>query len=283
MSGGAVDYAAEYDNRARVPEHAEIITGWERDAAAYREARAATSELGLSYGAHPRQFVDLFFPDHPDPERPLVVFVHGGYWRSLEPRSFSHFAAGANRRGYPVALPGYRLCPEVKIADIIEDVRAACLFLHRRLKRRMVVAGHSAGGHLAAALVATDWGILDASVPADLVRRGLAISGIFDLAPILHTPVNVEARMDAEEARAMSPAFWGLPPAVRFDARVGSTESSEFLRQGRLVAERWRAEGATTSFGLIEGANHFTAPVGLREPESGLVATLVALCETLPR
>ena len=264
-----------------MPEHPAIIAGWERDAGAYRIERSGHTELGLAYGAHPRQIVDVFHPDKADPSRPLIVFIHGGYWRSLEPAIFSHLAAGANQRGYSVALPGYRLCPEVRVADIIADVRAACLFLHRRFGRRIVSSGHSAGGHLAAATVATDWQALDPSAPADLVRHGLAISGAFELAPLIHTPVNEQLRLDEAEALAVSPAHWPVPEGIHFAAFVGALESSEFLRQSRLVAERWGAAGATTSYDAIAGANHFTAPISLADPKSRLVSTLVGLCETV--
>lgn len=208
-----------------------------------------------------------------------MIFIHGGYWRSLEPRSFSHMAAGANRHGYAVAVVGYRLCPEVRIGEIIDDVRAACLFLQRRLGRRMVACGHSAGGHLTAALVATDWRALDPASTEGLIRSGLAISGVFELRPIVHTEMNVQARMDDAEAQSLSPVLWTPPPDARLEAFVGSEESSEFLRQSRFIAERWTAAGAKARAELIPGANHFTAPNPLNEPQSRLTRALIDLCE----
>ena len=133
-----INFEAEYDNRANVPEHPAIMATWERDAAAYRRERVSRSELSLRYGPHARQLIDVFHPDSPDGAGPMVVFIHGGYWRSLEPGLFSHLARGANARGLAVALPGYRLSPEVSVAEIIEDVRSACLFLHRRFGRPLV-------------------------------------------------------------------------------------------------------------------------------------------------
>jgi len=120
----AVDYEVEYNNRARVPEHAEIFARWNREAAAYREHMKAeeNAELGLAYGASPRQTVDLFFPDATG-HTPLALFIHGGYWRSLEPASFSHMSAGLNARGVAVAVAGYDLCPDVTIGQIINQIR----------------------------------------------------------------------------------------------------------------------------------------------------------------
>ncbi len=190
---------------------------------------------------------------------------------------FSHWAAGANQRGYSVAVPGYRLCPEVSVAEIVGDVRAAALFLHRNFGKRLIACGHSAGGHLAATLVATDWQALEAGVPADLVRSGMGISGVFDLAPLIETEMNQQLRLDDASARAVSPALWPVPEGVRFEAWVGGEESSEFLRQSRLVAESWAAAGARTRMEVIAGANHFTAPAGLADPKSPIATALIGL------
>jgi arylformamidase len=278
-----VDLEAEYDNRANVPEHPAIMAGWERDATAFRAASASRSELSLRYGPHPRQTIDLFYPDHGDERDATVVFVHGGYWRSLGPQLFSHFAQGANAHGFAVALPGYRLCPEVSIGEIIEDVRAACLFLHRRFGRPMVACGHSAGGHLAAALAATDWAGAAPDVPATLVRRALAISGIFDLTPLLRTSVNESLRLNERTAAELSPAFWTPPPDAMIALRAGATETSEYHRQNRVLAERWGASGARVDTGVIAGANHFTAPAPLADPASELTQALLGLCNPAAR
>jgi arylformamidase len=283
---GPIDLEAEYNNRARVPEYPEIMAGWERDAAAYRQARRARSELGARYGTHPRQTVDLFHADQTPGEAstPLVVFIHGGYWRSLEPSLFSHLAAGANAHGFAVALPGYRLCPEVGIADIIADMRQAFLFLHRRWPDRPLVAcGHSAGGHLAAAMAATDWGAEGAVGKAELVRHALAISGVFDLTPLLSTSMNADLRLDPAAAKAASPAFWPVPAGVHLQAWVGGEESAEFLRQSRLIADRWAAAGARTRFHAMPEANHFNAPNPLADPASELTETLIGVCAAATR
>jgi arylformamidase len=174
-----------------------------------------------------------------------------------------------------VALPGYRLCPEATLPEIIEDVRAACLFLWRRLGRRIVVAGHSAGGHLAACMAATDWAAADA--PDDLVRHAFAIAGVFDLTPLLATSINESLRLDEATARAVSPAYWPVPAGVVLEAWAGADESSEFRRQSRLIAERWAAAGAAARYVEVPDANHFTVPAPLAEPESEMTRTLLNL------
>ena len=121
VSTSAIDHEVEYNNRARVPEHPQIFERWQRDAAAYREdAKAAgRADLGLKFGPSERQIVDVFAPQDGAANAPLAVFIHGGYWRSLEPAMFSHLARGMNAHGVTVALTGYDLVPQVSIADIM--------------------------------------------------------------------------------------------------------------------------------------------------------------------
>ena len=276
----AIDYETEYNNRARVPEHPEIFARWARDAEDYRgkammERRA---ELGLSYGESPRQFIDLFSP-RPDVTSPLALFIHGGYWRSLDPSLFSHMARGINAHGVAVAVVGYDLCPEVTIAEIIEQIRHACLFLWLRTGQRMMIYGHSAGGHLAGAMAATEWHTLYPKTPADLVPAAYSISGLFDLTPLVHTSMAEDLRLDEATARDVSPLLWPAPQGRPFDAVVGGLESGEFLRQSRDVAEAWGKAGAQTRYEAIAGTNHFTVIDALTDPQSAMVARLAELAK----
>jgi arylformamidase len=247
-----IDYEAEYNNRARVPEHPEIFARWARAGEDYRaEAmKERRAELGLSYGSSLRQFIDLFSP-RPGVVAPLALFVHGGYWRSLDPSMFSHMARGLNAHGVAVAVVGYDLCPEVTIAEIIDQIRRACLFMWLRTGQRMMIYGHSAGGHLAGAMVATDWQALYPKAPPDLVPAAYSISGLFDLAPLVGLAMAQDLRLDEAEARRVSPLFWPAPKGRAFDAVVGGAESSEFLRQSRIVADSWGKAGAQTRYEAI--------------------------------
>jgi arylformamidase len=277
----AIDYEAEYNVRARVPEHPEIFVRWARDAEDYRAEtlKRGRAELGLSYGDTPRQTLDLFRPQAGDPAA-LAIFVHGGYWRALDPSYFSHMARGLNGRGVAVAVAGYDLCPIVTISDIIEQIRRACLFLLQRFGRRMLVYGHSAGGHLTAAMVASDWQSLYPKAPADLVPAGYAISGLFDLAPLTGLSMNQDLRLDAAEARRVSPLFWPLAPGRVLDAVVGDAESDEFKRQSRTVTQAWRQGNAQTRYEELPG-NHFTVLAPLADPASAMVARIAELAQRI--
>ncbi|HWP15518.1 MAG TPA: alpha/beta hydrolase [Xanthobacteraceae bacterium] len=273
-----IDYEVEYNNRARVPEHAEIFARWRAAAAAYRAHMKAeeNAELGLAYGTSPRQTVDLFFPEATG-HTPLALFIHGGYWRSLEASTFSHMAAGLNAKGVAVAVAGYDLCPQVTIGQIVNQIRNACLFLWRRFGQRLMVYGHSAGGHLSGCMLATDWRKFDPKAPADLVPAAYSISGLFDLAPLVHTAMNSDLRLDEVEVARVSPLSWPVSNPRVFDAVVGGAESSEFLRQSRVVVDTWRAKGVDAHYVEVPGANHFTVIDPLTDPASAMTARCAAL------
>ena len=270
----ALDYEAEYNNRARVPEHPAIFARWAEQAKAFRDAAAAEghAEFGIAYGPTPRQQLDLFLAEGDLAK--LALFLHGGYWRSLERAMFSHLARGLLTHGVAVAVAGYELCPRVQVGDIIGQARQACLYLWRRFGKRMLVYGHSAGGHLAACMLATDWRALD--MPADAVPAACAVSGVFDLTPLLGVSMNQDLRLDLLEARRVSPLFWPAPRGRTLDVIVGALESGEFLRQSREIAETWGREGVATRCEELP-ANHFTVLDPFADPESAPVKRLAAL------
>jgi arylformamidase len=265
-----MDLASEYNNRALVPEHPAIIARWQQDARAWRDA--TRHEPDIVYGARPRNRLD-FFPA--SGQGPVVLFIHGGYWRSLDKASFSHVARGPNAHGLDVAVAGYTLCPEVSILDIIEELRQCCLFLHQRYGRPLLIAGHSAGGHLAAAMAATDWQAY--GQPSGLIQAGLSISGLFDLRPLMATPINEDLRLNAATALAASPLLWPMPNRLSFDSWVGALESREFLRQARSIAAAWQGLGLSCVYAELAQANHFTIGDRLCQPDHPITRRLAAL------
>jgi arylformamidase len=283
MADGAtptIDYEKEFDNRARVPEHQEIFDRWTREGAAFRAA-APDAALGLKYGPSPRQTIDLFPAKDHDSSTPLALFIHGGWWRSLEPAMFSQMAAGPNAKGVTVAVAGYDFCPQVTIATIIEQMRAACLWLWRKQRKRIMVYGHSAGGHLAACMLAQEWKAFAADAPVDLVPCAYAISGVFDLAPLVNISVNEDLRLDDAEARRVSPLHWRVPAGHALDAVVGALESGEFLRQSRAIAETWRQSMTPTRYEEIAGANHFTIVDPLSQAGSAMTRRVCDLAHSV--
>jgi arylformamidase len=268
----AVNYEAEYNNRARVPEHPALMAAWGRDAAAWR---AEHPPRVLTYGPSARNKIDLFAAAD---NAPIVVFIHGGYWQAFDGSSFSHCARGLNRHGISVAVPSYDLCPAVSVHEIIRQMWMAARKL-ARLGHPLVVSGHSAGGHLAACMLATDWVAFDPSLPRDLVSAAYAISGLFDLEPLVGTSVNKALGLDGASAHAASPLFWAPPARGTLDALVGENESAEYHRQSRIIVDGWGNAGLASRFGIVPGANHFTAIAPLSDPNSPMVLRLKELAQ----
>lgn len=273
-----IDYEAEYNNRALVPEHPAIIEGWARDAARYREE--AVCALATAYELGERTVYDLFLPESGMPDRgPLGLFIHGGYWQALDRSFFSHMARGANAHGVPVAVASYTLCPQVRVGDIIEEMRRLAGHLWERYRRPLVAYGHSAGGHLAASLLATDWG--SRGLPRRLVPAGLAISGVFDLQPLIGTSINEKLRLDRKEAIDVSPIAFAAPAGTHLIAAVGGGESSEFIRQSRVIADIWARGGVETELDIRGQDNHFTVIGPLADPDSDLTHRLVTMARSI--
>jgi arylformamidase len=279
MASEAIDYEAEYNNRRRVPEHPAIQARWAEASARLRQT--ADSILDAPYGPGPRHHYDLLQPNGETREAPLAVYIHGGYWQRGDRADNSFVAEALVAHGARVALPSYSLCPQVKVADIIAEMRRFLAVLWRQLHRRPVVVGHSAGGHLAAAMLASDWSGF-AGVPPDLVRAAYSISGVFELAPLIGTSLNEALGLDEASARAASPVFWPAPPEDRtFIAAVGGAESSEFLRQSKDIANVWSAAGLTAECVVIPGANHFTVVEELWRPDSAMTLRILEMAQAV--
>lgn len=271
MRNAAMDPEAEYNNRARVPESAAIIATWTRDATAFRSTWAR-STLDIPYGPGDRERFDLFEAASPGP---VAVFIHGGYWQALDKSFASHCARGLVARGVTVAVPSYDLCPAVPLRRIVAQMQAACATVHRRTGRRLLVAGHSAGGHLAAMLLGTDWPAIDPALPAGLAGAALPVSGVFELEPLLPTTIGRALGLTPAEAHALSPR-WQAPARGEMHAVVGGAESDEFRRQTRDFAAAW---GGTAE--EIAGANHFTVLDPFGDPDHPLVGRAVAMAGRL--
>lgn len=264
-------YDREYNARAMIPDHPQIF---ERGARRSQEVRASQPcRLDIPYGAGAAEKLDIF-PAQIKSEA-LLVFIHGGYWRSRDKSDFSYLAPALTRRGVTLALPNYGLCPEVSIEDIVKQNLLAIAWLWHHGARygvnpgRLYVAGHSAGGHLATMMLAARWNVYMPELPYDLVKGCLTISGIYDLEPLVQAPfVNQDLKLDRAQARKLSPV--NMPPATSAPlyTAVGGEESEEFKRQNALIARTWRNAFARDI--AMPGCNHLTVLEQLGEPESAL-------------
>jgi arylformamidase len=252
---------AEYNPRLSVADHESLTAESAARSAAYRE-RARNAVYDVAYGSHRHETLDLFRPATPE-GAPVHVFIHGGYWRARFKDEFSFIAEPLVDAGAVVAVINYALCPEVPIEEIVRQARAACAFLwqnpdvHGGDRDRMHVAGHSAGGHLSAMVMATDWPDFGAGLPRDVIKSGTLLSGLYDLAPIRQVSVQADVRLTEDEVLRLSPVR--LKPATDAPLYIaaGGAESDEFRRQSAILAEAWK-DHAPVEHVELPGLNHFT-------------------------
>jgi arylformamidase len=263
-------FEAEYDIRARHPEHQSIRDEWWT---ASERARASLScELEVAYGPAPRQRLDVFPAARSG--SPLLVFIHGGYWRSNDKSNYAFLAEPYVAAGAAVVTINYGLAPEVSMAEIVEQTRGALAWLHEHAgacnadPERIHVAGHSAGGHLTAMLMTTDWPAR--GLPTRLVRGGCAVSGLFDLAPLIQTSINADIRLDAKSAQRLSPLLHLPAEGGPLVVAVGGEETDEFLRQSRAFAAAWTAKRFPCQHLVLPGFNHYTVLSQLADHSSAL-------------
>jgi arylformamidase len=273
----------EYNLRAAFPDHPEWIARWAADSARARSSLRSVRDL--RYGAGPKQTIDLFPAEN---ARGALLFIHGGYWRGLDKDEHSFIAPPFVAAGIGVAVVNYDLCPAVRIGDIVEQCREAVDWLareggiHGLPAERMVVAGHSAGGHLTAMMFATDWKARGHDVGGPVagpIAGGISVSGVFDLAPLIDVSFNTELRLDAESARDLSPLH--TEPRVHAPLLVaaGANETAAFIRQSGELWERWprcRPNGSKGAL-LVPGRHHFGVLSELADPRSELFQSALAI------
>jgi arylformamidase len=262
-------FDAQYDNRARIPEHPAILREW--DERSHHARASLTCALDLAYGNDPSERLDVYMPEAPG--APVLVYIHGGYWRALDKRDQSFVAPPFVAAGAMVVMPNYALCPAATVEQIVLQLVQSLAWVWRHAaehggdRSRIVVAGHSAGGHLAAMMLACDWRAVAPDLPADLVKGALAVSGVFELEPLRHAPfLAPDLKLDAALARKLSPAAMPAPRG-RLVAVVGSDESEEFLRQNALIGDAWGSR-AVPVCEQVPGRHHMNVLHELADPGS---------------
>jgi len=264
------DWDEAYSNVGHVPDAMAYPPRWRAAAQAYRDEMRAAGRLeaDLAYGPAPRQRLDIFHPK--GTPQGLAVFMHGGYWLRFDKSVWSHLAAGAVAVGWAVCLPSHRLAPEVRVGQISFDAGRAISFAAARVAGPVRLAGHSAGGHLAARMV-TIGSPLGAALRGRIAHV-LSISGVHDLRPLLRTEMNTTIGLDAAEARSESPALLEPLDGCRLTAWVGASELPEFIRQADLLANIWTGCGAATRVVHDPGRHHFSVIEALTEADAPLTA-----------
>lgn len=262
----AADLERQYDARATVADAMACIRAY-RDASAPMYQRLPC-QRDLAYGQGADERMDLFtVPGQPD--APIFFFIHGGYWRALAKEDSVFMAECFTRRGIAVAVPDYSLAPAATLETIVAQCRRALLWLLHQGHRRIVVAGSSAGAHLAAMLLAEDWQ-REANVPAQSVCAGLLVSGLFDLRPVQRVKPNEWLKLDEQRARALSPVEHLPGPGVRLNLAVAEYDTQEFKRQSLDFDSLCRCGGCNSRVVVVKARNHFDIILDWMDPQSEL-------------
>lgn len=251
-----VDYQFEYVQGQGRPHYPCLLQDFERQSDV--TAAQAWAQLDLPYGTHARQRLDVFPCTQAQPQG-VLLYLHAGYWQSRDKSLFRWLARSLNARGLHSVLANYPLCPEVSLSDLVDRVAPAVAAAHGLLPEwsnlPLVLAGHSAGGHLAC-----EMGLRHAARAVRLGRvDGIwAMSGIYELLPLCSTTLNERLQLDEAQALAMSPVTRALPLELPAVWAVGADETPEFLRQNRQMHEAWRAQGNWSRCVEVAGADHFS-------------------------
>lgn len=263
---------AAYDVEASVPNFAAYARQFVESSANTRERQPC--RLGVRYGPTRDEFADIFPAARPG--APILIFIHGGFWRSLSAREFSFCAEGPQRAGVTAVIANYSIAPAVRVGEMVRQMRALVAWCSANASaihgdaHEIYVCGHSAGGHLTATTMLTDWPG-DYDLPETTVKGGIAISGLFDLSPIKMVPfVQNDLRLTDEEVSLYSPSRHISRTRSELLVTHGSEEPSEFLRQSDEFLSDWLRTGNGGRFLPQMGRNHFTAITDLADPGSAL-------------
>jgi arylformamidase len=272
---------AQYNNRTRVADSATHLAKWAEASALARE-RSARKVLDVRYGDGPNEMLDVF---PAAANAPVLIYIHGGYWRALDKSDSSFVAPSFVADGAMVVIPNYALCPAVSVEDIaLQMVKAVVWTWHHAAEHggnpeRMALVGHSVGAHLAAMLLSCRWKQVDEALPLHPLTGALAISGLYDLEPVRRAEfLQSDLKLTPAQVNRLSPAFFPRPKAGKLHAVVGADESEEFIRHNQLIRDQW-GPTAVPVCETVPGKNHFTVLESLADPKGRLHDLALRLLE----
>ena len=265
----------QYQPRESVPEFPELSKV--RAAQAKQVRATAKSWLNIAYGSSPRESLDIYAADKPG--GPVLVYIHGGYWRSGSKEENCNWVPTFTKRGATVALVEYDLCPQVTVTDIVRQTRASIAWVAQNILRysgdpsRIYISGHSAGGHLTAMALAHDW--TSAGLAQDCIKGAVATSGVFDLDMVMKISVQEQVRMTPEIAKLNSPFL--NPPKVKCPlvVAVGGAEPKGWQQMSEDYFNYAKQQGLNAEYLVVPGANHYTMSEHLLDDHSPLTQAMV--------
>jgi arylformamidase len=282
MFGDTAYLESLYNNRAAIPNFQDYVDRWTNNSSGICGSLKDQCERDLPYGDDLLETMDVYTPS--GPPTAMLMFVHGGYWRSLDKSQHAFVARPFVDRGVAVAVINYSLCPQISMQKLVLQVMSAGAYLYRNAndfkvpKKRLFVAGHSAGGHLAAMALSCEWPNFSKGLPKKIFQSGFSISGLYDLRILTKiSSINKDLRMSDTDAAMLSPALMPNPQGARLSIAVGGKELGGFKDQHRLIAQSW-----SSSIGLDVPCpmdNHFSILETFADPNSELFGAAMQMFE----
>jgi arylformamidase len=265
----------QYNPRESVPEYPQLAK--KRAEQARRVRESAKSWLGVPYGSSPREKLDIYPADQPG--GPVLIYIHGGYWRSGSKEDNCNFVPVFTKQGASVVLVEYDLCPTVTVSDIVRQTRSAIAWVYRNILRysgnpaKIYLSGHSAGGHLTAMALAHDWA--SAGLPRDLIKGAVATSGVYDLDMVMRISVQEEVRLTPELAKRNSPFHHPPLPICPVIVAVGGAEPKGWQQMSEDFFKLCKERGVDCEYLIIPSANHYTMSEHLADADSPLAQAML--------
>jgi arylformamidase len=262
----------QYNNRLHVPDYADYLNRWELLSRHTQQKLPVIKDL--QYGNLQRERLDIY--PSLQPQSKTLIFLHGGYWQMLDKSMFHFIANGFHSYSVTTVLLSYPLAPEVSIDQIVLSCRKAIKWLYSNFftfngyPHQMYIVGHSAGGHLAAMLMATDWELFDPGLSANVLKGICAVSGLFDLVPIHLSYINKVLKMDMETAKCNSPVRLEPSNSCPLIIAVGEAESTEFNDQSKEFYTCWKDKGIDNQLLQLPGQNHYSIVETIADQQSSL-------------
>lgn len=272
---------AEYNLRPLWPDVPDVVAHRENESAAVRGR--IPGRLDIAYGTAPKETLDVFPPSNGRAGGPALIYIHGGYWQLSDKDDTTYIAPAFLDAGIAFITLNYTLAPDAEIGDMVDQCRRAIAWIHHNAAEigvdaeRLYVAGHSAGGHLTAMLLATDWGAVDASLPAMPIKGACALSGLYDLEPIRLTFLNDVLALTADSAKRNSPLYLDPMADIPLLLSVGDMETDEFKRHQTELYAAWSAKGLAVDEIAAPGCHHYTIVEHFGDPASDLHRAMVSM------
>ena len=265
---------AEYNLRPLWPDVPDVIAHRENESAAVR--KRIPGRLNVAYGLAPKQTLDVFPPSNGRAGAPALIYIHGGYWQMSDKDDTTYIAPPFLEAGIAFIPLNYTLAPDAVLDVMVDECRRAVAWIYGNADEigvnpdRLYIAGHSAGGHLTAMLLATDWSSVDPALPVMPFKGACALSGLYDLEPIRLTFLNDVLGLDSEVAARNSPLYLDPVAEIPLILSVGEIETEEFQRHQAELCAAWVAKGLTVEEIPAPGCHHYTIVGHFADPESDL-------------